>query len=147
MNGGFEEVLMRAVEEVSDAVRPWLLPAVEVEAKRQLSADPASIPVVPLKRETRSGSGLQLTLTVHGIGPNARTRIALMTMSLVEDILRERLQHLVNSQIAKHRPISERTQREFDEWAVAIRERSARYSRLAELRASGRKFAAGDSVK
>ncbi len=143
MNGGLEEVLMRTVDEVCGAVKPWLAPAVEAEVKRQLSGDPASESVVPPKRETRTESGLQLTLTACGFGPKTRTRIAVEAMTSVEGALRERLPDMVRAEIARQRPISERAQRDFDEWAAASRERSARYVTLARLRAAGRKFAAG----
>jgi hypothetical protein len=143
MNGGLEEVLMRTVDEVCGAVRPWIAPAVEAEVKRQLSGDPASESVGPPKRETRTGSGLQLTLTACGFGPRARIRIALEAMTAIESALGERLQELVRAEITRQRPISERAQRDFDEWAAASRDRSARYATLAQLRAAGRKFAVG----
>jgi hypothetical protein len=136
-------VLMRTVDEVCGVVKPWLAPAVEAEVKRQLSADPASKSEGPPKRETRTRSGLQLTLTACGFGPKTRTRIAVEAMSAVEGALRERLQDMVRAEIARQRPISEKAQREFDEWAAASRDRSARYATLAQLRAAGRKFAAG----
>jgi len=142
MNGGIEEVLMRAVDEVCTAVKPWLAPAVEAEVKRQLSADPASKPDGPPKRETRTGSGLRLTLTACGFGQKTRTRIALEAMTAVEGALLERPPDLVRDAITRQRPISERAQKEFDEWAAASRERSARYSRLAKIRAYGHRFTA-----
>ncbi len=111
MNGGLEEVLMRAVDEVSDAVKPWLAPAVESEVERQLSADSASTPVGPPKRATGTGSGLQLTLSACGFGPKTRTRIAVEAMTAIDDALREHLQGLVRAQISRQRPISERAQR------------------------------------
>jgi len=88
MNGGLEEVLLRVVDEVSSAVKPWLAPAVESEVKRQLSADPATTPVGPPKRATRTGSGLQLTLTACGFGLKTRTRIALEAMTAIDDAVR-----------------------------------------------------------
>src|SRR5690348_5784439 len=123
MNGGLEEVLMRTVDEVCDAVKPWLAPAVEAEVKWQLSADPASKSKGPPKRETRTASGLKLVLTACGFGPKARTRIAVEAVTAVEDALRERLQDMVRAEISRQRPISEKAQREFDEWAAASRDR------------------------
>lgn len=143
MNGGLEEVLCRAVDEVSDTLRPWLEPAVAAEVARQLSGDPTSRPEKPPHRERRIGSGLKMTLTGIGLGPKARTLVALETMTAVEGALREQLQELVQAAIARQRPISQRAQREFDEWAAASRERAARYSRLATMCANGRKFTAG----
>jgi hypothetical protein len=142
MNGGLEEVLCRAVDEVSDTLRPWLIPAVHAEVVQQLSGDPTSRPEEPPQRERQSGSGLQLTLTGTGLSPKARTLVALETMCAVEGALRENLQELVQAEIARQRPVSQRVQREFDEWAAASRERAARYSRLATMRENGRKFAA-----
>jgi len=143
MNGGLEEVLLRVVDEVSDAVKPWLAPAVESEVKRQLSADPASTLDCSPKRAAHTGSGLQLTLTACGFGPKTRTRIAVEAMTAIDDAVREHLQVLVRAEIARQRPISERAQREFDEWAAASRERSARYTTLARLRANGIRLMAG----
>lgn len=143
MNGGLEEVLLRVVDEVSDAVKPWLAPAVESEVKRQLSADPASNPDGPPKRATRTGSGLQLTLSACGFGPKTRTRIAVEAVTAIDGALSEHLQGLVRAEISRQRPISERAQKEFDEWAAASRERSARYSTLARIRANGNRLTAG----
>jgi hypothetical protein len=141
MNGGFEEVLCRAVDEIADAVNPWLAPAVEAEVKRQLSGDPSSAPAGLPKRVARSGSGLRLMLIGCGIGQSARMRIALEAMTAVEDALHEYLENLVRASITRQRPISDLAQKEFDEWAADTRERAARYSRLAHLRAVGRGFA------
>jgi len=143
MNGGLEEVLLRVVDEVSDAVKPWLAPAVEFEVKRQLSTDPASTPDGSPKRATRTRSGLQLTLSACGFGPKTRTRIAVEAMTAIDDALREHLQSLVRAEISRQRPISERAQKEFDEWAAVSRERSAAYRRLARIRANGNRLTAG----
>jgi hypothetical protein len=85
---------------------------------------------------------LQLTLTARGFGPKTRTRIAVEAITAVEGALAERLQDMVRAEIARQRPISERAQREFDDWAAASRDRTARYATLAQLRAAGRKFTA-----
>jgi hypothetical protein len=143
MNGGLEEVLMRTEDEVCGAVQPWLAPAVEAEVKRQLSADPASKSEGPPKLEARKASGLQITLTACGFGPKTRTRIAVEAMTAVEGALRERLPDIVRAEIVRQRPTSERAQKEFDEWAAASRERTARYNRLAKIRANGQRLTAG----
>jgi hypothetical protein len=146
MNGGLEEVLCRAVDEISDAVKPWLVPAVEAEVVRQLSGDTTSTPEKPPLREKKRGRGLQLTLTGIGLGPKARTLVALEAMTAVEGALREHLLELVQAAIARERPVSQLAQREFDKWAIASRERAARYSRLASIRAIGLKLAAGENA-
>lgn len=143
MNGGVEEVLMRVVDEVTAAVKPWLAPAVEAEVRRQLTADPTSKPDGPPRRATRAASGLQLTLMACGFGPKSRTRIAVEAITAVDGALREHLQGMVRAEIARQSPISERAQKEFDEWAAASRERSARYSRLARIRAHGHRLTTG----
>ena len=64
-------------------------------------------------------------------------------MIAVEGALREHLQEMVRVEITRQRPISERAQQEFEEWAAVSRDRSARYTTLAKLQAAGRRFAAG----
>ncbi len=143
MNGGYEEVLLRAVDEIADAVKPWLSPSVEAEVRRQLNGDDPNKPGAAPSRPQRCNVGLQLSITGCGLKPAAKIRLALDAADAVRDALFDTLKVLVTTEISKQQPISQRAQKEFDEWAAATRERSARYSRLARLRATGRKLSAG----
>lgn len=141
MNGGYEEVLLRAVDEVVGAVRAFGLPTlIEAEVRRQLSGDSSAKPSDPPKRDGRKGIGLRVILRACGLSAGARTRLGLDAMIAVDGAVQERIAHLVQSEILRQRPVAERVQREFDQWCAIARANADRRSRLASLQIRGQRL-------
>jgi hypothetical protein len=144
MNGGFDEIATRVVDELADRLNALGLRAYVLrEIDRQLAGGDPAKPEPLATPSATPGVGLKVVLQAAGLSERRRVKLIALVLQVGQDVLREKMSRCIASELTLRVPSRSTTPRGFDEWSNVLKAQAAVAGTVAALKLRGERMQRG----